>query len=131
MKFSLLPLFVVLFFLNNAFAGDGLLDGVVETAKHVKRQVVGTELVSVKDPRVIALIATGVITVAFGGLVVAGALSTSEEAEKAGFFKKTFAFLAGDLFIVAGILEVLFARAIITGVDELSFHLLQEINKVK
>lgn len=98
---------------------------------NVKRELVGLSLASVDDYRVVALVVTGVLTSCFGALTIAAILSDKEEVKQLNFFKKAYSYLGGNVFLVAGILEILLSRFLITGIDEISYRALQELNYKK
>lgn len=107
------------------------MQGIQGTISDLKREWCGASLVPAQDPRVIALIAAGVLTTCFGGLLVSAAFSDNKEGKPANILKKALAFIMGDLFVIGGIMEILFSRVIITSIDEVSHEALKEWNNNK
>jgi hypothetical protein len=122
---KLYKLFFILLFVTSALKAETIN----EALTGVKRQFFGSSLVPINDPRVIALMATGVVTVCAGALIGAALWSDNEKSKELGLLQKIVGSLTADGFILGGFLEILFARALVTAIDEASHQMLQEWNK--
>jgi hypothetical protein len=110
--------------------GD-VVDAAGDAAQGVVKAILGPSLVSADDPRVIAVIVGGLLSMGVGAYLIHEAFSNSEEAQRASAFKKICSFLIGDMYVGAGLVTVLFSRSIVTAVDEFMVLALREINKIK
>lgn len=127
-------LFFLLFLFTPALkaeSGSGFIPAIKEAVTGLKRHTVGSQLAPLDDPRVMALIAAGVLTTCAGVLIAASVFSDDEKSKELSFFKKIAASLTADGLILGGILEILFARALITAADEASHQALQKWNEFR